>query len=97
MSGRAFSNLLRPASANRLPLSNPFCRLTSHEFPHIVEVEHDGSAIFGQTRGMELTPASYVLLCVFTGRLGPRYFAGECAREPQAVALLNLTMSKGGV
>ena len=42
---------------------------------------------FGQTRGMDLTPASDVLLCVFAGRLGPRHFAGECAREPQAVSL----------
>ena len=89
--------VLSKARANRSPPTTRFCRLTSHGFPYIVEVEHDGSAIFGQTRGMELTPASDVLLCVFTGRLGPRHFAGECAGEPQAVSLLNSTVSKGGV
>jgi hypothetical protein len=43
---------------------------------------------------MDFTPASNVLSHPFTGRLRPRHFAGECAYEPRAVALLNSTVSK---
>jgi hypothetical protein len=69
----------------------------SHGFPYVVEVEHDGPAILGQPPGIQFAPSNDVLLCVLTGGLRPRHFADECAHEPRAVSLVNLTMSKVGV
>jgi hypothetical protein len=77
--------------------TNRFRLLTSHGFPCVVEVEHDGPAIRGQPPGIQFAPANDVLLCVFTGSLRPRHFADECAHGPLAVSLLNLTMPKVGV
>ena len=69
----------------------------SHGLPYVVEVEYDGSAILGQPRGMELTPANDVLLYLFPRDLRPRHFAGESAHEPRTVSLHDSTMSKGEV
>ena len=54
-------------------LPHRFRRLTSHGFPYVVEVEHDGPAIRGQPPGIKFAPANDVLLCMFTGSLRPRH------------------------
>jgi hypothetical protein len=68
---------------------------TSQGFPYVVEVEHNGSAIFRQPLGMQFTPTSDVLLYLLTGGSRLRHFAGECAHDMLALSLLSSTMSKG--